>query len=263
LLSFAGSGILLLHPIFLVGIVGAALGIRRRRPADPLMIYLLCAGLPPALVAGAAGLGGGALPERLAPAALPLLGLAARYWDERRREGVRAATPLLLAGSALALGVMMAVLSPTTQRMIAGRNLPPELDLTRRFRGWTATAQAVESARERLEAEGRPAFVIGEDGGLAGLLAFHSPEVGAGFPRNPRVFGLTRAEPASPFDLWPGYRGRSGESAVFVREAERAGPVPAALLEEFESLNDLGVREVALRGGAVRRIQLVECRGLR
>ena len=103
------------------------------------------------------------------------------------------------------------------------------------------------------------------------------------------MYSQTTVTPENQFYFWPGYRGRrTGENAIYVVELDLfhladgwvwqwlAGsevpyasapapppPLPESLRAEFESVTDLGVREIHYRGRLFRRVQLYECRNLR
>ena len=95
-------------------------------------------------------------------------------------------------------------------------------------------------------------------------------------------------KPRNQFYFWPGYRGRHrGANAIYVDESplpkfkrgwvwdwlagqkdlyEADAPprnrVPKEVQEEFNSVTDLGVRDITVRGQVLRRVQLFACRNL-
>jgi len=114
------------------------------------------------------------------------------------------------------------------------------------------------------------------------------PEARARVRTDPLVFCLTTERAENQFYFWPSYPGRlSGQNAIFVRELKMPGmlpgwhwnwlrgetnlseplpagePAPDRLRQQFESVTDLGVKEVLYRGRTFHLLQLFECRNLR
>jgi hypothetical protein len=112
----------------------------------------------------------------------------------------------------------------------------------------------------------------------------------SGAESDPLVYYRTVPQPNNQLFFWPEYRyaeRRKGQNAIFVMEAptaklEPAWPwkwlqgeeitivqqpkpakTPPILLEQFESVTDLGIHEIKLRGRVFKRLQLFECRNLR
>jgi hypothetical protein len=256
------------------------------------MIYLFCFGPAVFLVHWVYSLYTRVHPNWIAPMVVPLFCLMALYWERRWREGVRKVPAWLITGVAIGLTVMVFLLAPKLVNRFLGRPLPANLDPLRRVRGWSDTAQVVESARQKLQAEGRPAFVIGEHYGLTSLLNFYTPEARPRVRTEPLVYCITSSTPRNQFYFWPHYRyreTRKGHNALFVvaldpprypagewmKSVVNRGPfpepaapevrtqAPPALHEEFASIKDLGVFPVRFNGQVYRWLQVFECRGLR
>ena len=82
---------------------------------------------------------------------------------------------------------------------ITGQLLPGEKDPLRRVRAWQPTAALVETAREKLEAEGNPAFIIADHYGMTGLFTFYLPQARAAIEiRKPLVYCVDSDEPLEP-----------------------------------------------------------------
>jgi len=106
----------------------------------------------------------------------------------------------------------------------------------------------------------------------------------------PLVYYRTVPRPGNQLFFWPEYRyaeRRKGQNAIFVVEAgpakletfwlwkwlrgkeisiaqqPRLAKTPPILLEQFESVTNLGVKEIRVGGRVLKRIQLFECRGLK
>ena len=105
----------------------------------------------------------------------------------------------------------------------------------------------------------------------------------------PLVYSKPSPVPNNQLCFWPEYhyeQTRSGQNAIYVAEVGpfplekgwfwkwlRKKPIgyeplpdpltpPAMLLEQFESVTDLGPREIKLGTRTFRRVQLFECRNL-
>ena len=210
------------------------------------------------------------LPNWIAPSILPFLCLAAIYWEARWREGARWISRALAAG--LILGGIIVVLlhDPLLISKVAGKPLPPEYDPFRRAHGWSETAAAVEEARQRLAAEGKPVFIVGGHYGITGELSFYLPDAKRCITTVPFVYYLAQQHPANQFFFWPNYLDRHGQNAIYAQEVDlqdehAGGPdsLPGELARQFESVHCLGSIVVQANGQPVRRLALAECRNLR
>jgi hypothetical protein len=145
--------------------------------------------------------------------------------------------------------------------------LPVKLDPLHRLRAWEGVAQAAGLAREQLLAEGKPVFIIGDSYQLAGIISFYLPEAKACVSQEPLVYCRSSPAPENQFYFWPGYSNRIGQSAIYVLELDRNNLLPLAglpwLTNQFDSITDLGIREVIYHGQLCRPLQLFACRGLR
>jgi membrane-associated phospholipid phosphatase len=285
--EFTAAEWALLNPVFAVAMAGALAGAWRWRHRQPLLLYLLLMGAPLFLGYWLYSLRARVQPNWIAPAVVPLYCLLFVYGEGRWRAGVRGVSRWLAAGLAVGLPAVALLHQSDMIGKLVGYHLPPEADPLRRVRAWRETADTVMAARNRLAAEGKPVFVISDHYGMAGLFSFYIPEAKAGVPHHPLVYCQTSPRPENQFYFWPGYRGeRTGDNAVFVTELSpyslgprwwwhwlRGKPVPYAanqprpdaappeLLEEFESVEDLGVQEVQWRQrGIYRRVHLFACR---
>jgi len=265
-LQFLGGEIGLLNPVFFVGMVWAAVAFWRRVRQDPRMLYFFSMGAPLFLVYLFFSFHSRVLPNWIAPAVLPLFCLMALYWDIRLREGVTRIKGWLAAG--LALGFALVILAHNTDlvKKLTGHFLPVNQDPLHRVRGWSEVARTVGEARQELLAEGKPVFIIADHYGLVGEISFYLAEAKGAVTEVPLAYYKSTPAPANQFFFWPGYRGRKGESAIFVRELARdnpkSKPPPAQLVTEFESVTELGVRNVLYHGRVLRPLQFFACRNL-
>lgn len=261
--DFLGAEMLLLNPIFFLGMLWAAVAFWRSPVRSGWTVYLFAMGAPLFLFYLGYTVRARVQPNWIAPAVLPLVCLALAFWTDRWRRGQTGVRHGLWAG--LILGWLVVVPLHDT-RLIAkatGRPLPVALDPLRRVLGWTDVAQAVAEARTELLAEGRPVFIIGHHYGLTSLLTFYLPEAKRGVPHDPLVFCLASEQPKNQFWFWPGYEQRQGQNALYVAEVRSAKDPPPMLLRQFASVTDLGIREVRTRGRLYHRLQLFACRDLR
>ena len=164
------------------------------------------------------------------------------------------------------------------------------MDPLRRVRAWQSTAALVESEREKLAAEGKPVFIIAEHYGITGLLTFYSPPARAALKSEPLVYCVDSDEPENQFYFWPEYNyrdSRQGQERHFCRRgrplpartrlvlemaeatsrSHRAGsppplPLPPRIVQEFESVTDLGECEIKYGDRVFHRVHLWACYNL-
>ena len=265
--DFLGAEAGLLNPIFFVATVWAAIAFWRRGRHNPRLVYFFSMGAPLFLAYLAHSFRSRVLPNWIAPSILPLFCLMVIYWDTRWRLGAAKIKPWLVAG--LTLGFVAVVFVHDTNLIfkLTGRRLSVNQDPLHRVREWSEVARVVGDARQDLLAEGKPAFIIADHYGLVGVISFYLPEATAAVTKEPLVFYQTSATPKNQFYFWPGYEDRKGQNAIFVRELDRDRlydlPVPPELQAAFESVTDLGVRDVLYHGRVLRPLQIYACRGLR
>ena len=265
--EFLGAEAGLLNPIFFVATVWAAIAFWRRGRHDPRLVYFFSMGAPLFLAYLLHSFRSRVLPNWIAPSVLPLFCFMVIYWDTRWRRSAARIKPWLVAG--LALGFTAVVLGHNTDltRKLTGRLLPVNQDPLHRVRGWSEVARVVGEARQELRAEGKPVFIIADHYGLVGVISFYLPEASAAVTTDPLAFYRTDSRVVNQFHFWRGYEGRKGQNAIFVRELDRnrpqPRPVPPEVQREFESVTELGVRNVLYHRRVLRPLQIFACRGLR
>jgi membrane-associated phospholipid phosphatase len=265
--EFLGSEIALLHPIFFVGMIWAAIAFWRRARQDARMIYFFSMGAPLFVIYLLYTFHSRVLPNWIAPSVVPLFCLMAAYWHAQWQAGIRSIKRWLI--SALVVGLAAVIVGHNTDlvKKMTGRFLPVNLDPLHRVRGWSDVARMAGEARGELLAEGKPVFIIADHYGLVGQISFYLPEAKAAVTEAPLVKYQSSARPRNQFYFWPGYNERKGENAIFIHELNRDQPKlilpPADLLREFESVQELGVRTVLYHGRVLRPFQVFACRGLR
>ena len=263
LVDFTLAEAALLNPVFFAGMIWAGAAVWRQRHHQALQLYCLLMGAPLFLIYWLYTLRARVQPNWIAPAALPLLCVLVAHADSRWRAGIRAVGRWAATG--VLLGLVAVVLLHDTNLIgrIFRRPLPADKDPLRRVRGWSHAGKVVGEAREGLLAEGKPVFVIGDHYGTAGLLSFYLPAAKAAVREAPLVYCLSSDHQENQFHLWPGYRERRGQNALYVRQGPEPQAPPARLLQEFGSVTDLGLRDVCYRDRVVRRLQIFSCRDLR
>lgn len=262
--EFLGAVAGLLNPVFFAAVLWATAGIWRQRRAQPLAFYLWLMGAPLLLGHALYTVRARVLPNWIAAAVVPLFAATVAHAAARWPGGARKLRAALTGGVALGLLLVVPLHETRWLASLIGQPLPPRLDPLRRVRGWSETARVVEAERQKLLAEGRPVFLIGNHYGITGQLSFYLPEAKAAVRAGrPWVFFRSSEVPLNQFFFWPGYRDRQGQNALFVMPTDRPRPPPEQLVAEFESVSDLGLHPVVYRGQVLRQVQLYACRNLR
>ncbi len=150
------------------------------------------------------------LPNWIAPSILPLLCLGAVYWEARWRAGFRAIKFWLYTGLIVGCFAVVLLHDGNLIPKITGYRLPPLIDPMRRVQGWAETAEVVAAAREKLLAEGKPVFIIGEHYGITSQVTFNLPEAKAGVPNNPLVYYISSTNAENQYFFWPSYQDPQG-----------------------------------------------------
>jgi membrane-associated phospholipid phosphatase len=255
----------LLNPIFFVATLWAACFARTLWKENPLWMYFFAMGAPVFFGCWFYALPARVPPSWIVPSVIPLFCLMVGYWYQRWREGARVIKPWLSA--ALALGLATTILGHDTDLIheLSGRWLPAQLDPLRPVRAIKPMVAEIEKARQELLREGRETFIIGGDHGLASQVTFYLPEARAHLPNRPLAYPRELVEARNQFFFWPEYRftqTRKGQNAILVVSANQAGQPPPEILRQFESVRDLGLRQIAYKRRVFHSIQLFACRNL-
>ena len=288
--DFLGSEAALLNPVFFIAAIWAAIAFWKFRRAHPLWLYFFCMSMPVWIGHLLWSLHSRIQPNWLAPAVIPAFCLMAAYWDARWRAGARRVKPALAAGLMLGLFSVAVMYQTDLLRKLTGHLLPGEKDPSRRVRAWKQTAGVVGNAREKLAADGRPAFIICDHYGLTGLFSFYLPDAKAALKSGPLVYSMDSTEPANQFYFWSEYNylaTRQGQNAIFVAQMDPyplengwvwkwlAGEplhykdvppppsLPNEITGEFESVTDLGDRDIKIGDRVFHRIHLWACYDLK
>ena len=289
-LDFLLGETLMLHPFFFLGALWAAAAFWRQKPRNAFQLFLFSMGAPLFLLYLALSFHSRIELNWIAPSVVPLFCLMAVYWEARWTGLRRALNPLLGIGIGLGFLAALLALDANLLSKIVQRTPPPGLDPLRRVLGWKELAQIAGQERRDLETRtGKPTFIIGEHYGFTSEITFYLPEAKRLVSGEPMVFAYASREPRNQFYFWPDYLGRAGQNAIFVREVERpklrpgwlsawwnrsnnlylpdhlvTSRLPPELTAQFETITDLGVKDVICPGkGLMRRAQFFACQNLR
>ncbi len=270
----------LLNPIFFFAMLWASIAFWKRRVEKPLWLFLACMGAPLFYGYWLYSLHSRVQLNWPIAAAPPLFCLAALYWQTRPV----AAKRLLIGGLLIGLPVV-ALLHDTSLTKFLIAKLPGDVDIAHRSRGWRETAQVVEQERRNFDTK---AFVIADDYGAAGLYSIYSPaaRTAVGSP-TPLVYSFLGDHAGNQFYFWDDYdyrKHRHGENAIYVdhldayklengwvwkwlrhqpvnfRDVPPTGHVPSELAGQFETVTNLGIREIKISDGRVfHRVQIFGC----
>jgi len=278
-LEFTGAELGLLNPVFCIAALAALFVAWRRRAEKPLRFFLFCMSAPVFLGHWLFSFHSRVQPNWIAAAAPPMLCLMVAVWSESKFR----VKPWLVTGILLGL-VASAFMHDSGLLKFLGGKLPGDKDPAHRLVGWRETAQAVETERAKFDAN---AFIIADHYGTTGLYSFYSaPARAAAKSATPLVYCVDSDRPINQFPFWDEYnyrQHRKGENAVFILRLDpyplEAGwlkkwfqgesvkvvdqtprAAPGRIAAEFESVTNLGVREIKIEDGRIfQRVQIFGC----
>lgn len=280
--EFLGAEMFLLNPIFFIAMIWASFAFWRRRTEKPLWLFLACMGAPLFYGYWLYSLHSRVQPNWPAAAFPPMLLLAVLWLHERPLWAKR----FFVGGLIIGLPVVILLHNTSLARFLIAP-LPGDIDPAHRSYGWREAAAVVEKARQEFDPQ---AFVIAESYGTAGLYSFYSPTARAAVSSTtPQVYAFLGERATHQFYFWPKYdyrETRKGDNAIYVDLLQyykpekgwilkwlrrepinfRTTPVtsapPAAMAAQFQSVTNLGVREVKIKDGRVfHRVQIFGCYG--
>ena len=278
-LEFTGAELGLLNPIFFIAALWAMFVAWKRRAEKPLWLFLCCMSAPVFLGHWLYSFHSRVQPNWIAAAVPPMLCLMVAVWSESKRR----LKPWLVTG--MMFGVAASVFmhdSGLLKYLVA--KLPGDKDPAHRLAGWRETAQRVEAERLRFDTN---AFIIADHYGTTGLYSFYSPPArAAAKSATPLVYCVDSDRPINQFPFWDEYdyrQHRRGENAIFVlrldpyplaagwigkwwhhQKVSVVAPaprlVPDRIAAEFETVTNLGVREISVSDGRIfQRVQIFGC----
>ncbi len=283
--EFTGLEAILLNPFFFIAALWAMCGAWKRRAEKPLWFFLLCMSAPLFFGYWLFSFHSRVLPNWIAAAVPPMFCLTVAFWNESK---LRMKPWLAIA---MLLGLVASVFMHDTRLLgrVVGNPLPGDADPAHRSAGWRETAQLVETERVNFDPN---AFIIADHYSTTGLYSFYSePARIAATSTKPLVYCLDSEVPMNQFVYWDEYnyrQQRRGENAIYVMRLDpypleknwlwkwlkrepvgfREIPAPRAVLPrivgEFESVTNLGIREIKIRDGRIfQRVQIFGCTHLK
>ncbi len=279
-IEFTAGELGALNPVFFIGALGALVIAWKRRAEKPLWFFLFCMSAPVFLGHWLFSFHSRNQINWIAAAVPPMFCLMVMVWGESKLR----IKPWLCAG--LVFGIAASVFMHDTDLLgrLAANRLPGDADPSHRVRGWRETAQLVESERAKFDTN---AFIIADHYGTTGLYSFYSaPARTAAQSSQPLVYCVDSDKPIDQFPFWDEYnyrKHRRGENALFVFHLDpyklesgwiwkwfchepvgygEIPPLPEAYRAaiEFESVTNLGMREIKLGDGRVfQRVELFGC----
>ncbi|MCU1376783.1 MAG: Phosphoesterase PA-phosphatase related protein [Actinomycetia bacterium] len=281
-LTFIGSELVLLNPVFFSGMVVALAVYLFARKKSSLQTYFLAMGAPLFLGYTIFTFHSRVLPNWIAPSVLPLLCLMILSFGQ---------TPVStcirrLFFTGLAFGATLVILLHDTRLIgkITHRQLPANVDPLRRVHGWKETAKIVADERIKFMAHGKPVFIIGDHYGITGQLAFNFPRVKGDPVPEPFIYFRKTLHPENQFYFWPDYSLRKGENALYVQlvdapdlkpgwfkqwllgsweifsgDPPEMPPPRVSLFYQFEKVKEGALVPVVDRGQVLRQVRFWEC----
>ena len=213
LLRFVGEQFGVLSPLFMAGIIVAAVALVLRRDEDLRRRFLLSQFLPIYGLFLFFSLNSAGKANWIVPALFTAIIFTVAYWRElvARRPGWRWAI-----GTAFAIALLMTLVMHDTEIL----HLPQRLDPLFRAQGWPDFAAHVQKARETNRAN----LLVASHYSLASLMAFYLPD-------QPVTYLVPAPYGSSQFTLWPGYQVTPDTRALYVTADTR--PVPQPLQDQF------------------------------
>jgi 4-amino-4-deoxy-L-arabinose transferase-like glycosyltransferase len=228
LLKFLGGQFGVVSPLFMAGMLVAAIALFWKRHADLRVRFLLSQFLPLYGLFAFFSLNKAGQPNWAAPALVAGVILTVVYWREivthhpAWRWGV---------GAAFAIALLMSVALHDTEplMLIAGRvtnylHLRPITDPLRRAQGWTDFRDHVQAAREK----NHTSLLIANHYSQASMMAFYLPD-------QPTTYLPPAKYGDSQFTLWPGYELQPDTRALYVTDSTKDA-LPKTLSDGFSKI---------------------------
>jgi membrane-associated phospholipid phosphatase len=281
--EFTGGELGLLNPVFFVAALWATWIAWKRRREKPLWLFLFCMSAPVFLGHWLFSFHSRVQLNWIAAAVPPMFCLMAAVWSESKMR----VQPWLVAGFLIGIPISVFMHDSDLLGRLVNSKLPGDKDPSHVHfaRGGRETALLVECERAKFDPG---AFILADHYGTTGLYSFYSPPARvAAKSAPPLVYCLDSETPIDQFPYWDEYnyrQHRRGENALFVlhlepyqlesgwiwkwlsrepiafRDVPPPRAVPPRVAAEFETVTNLGVREVALWDGRVfQRVQLFGC----
>ena len=212
LLKFLGGQFGVVSPLFMAGILVAAVALLLTKHADLRVRFLLSQFLPLYGLFAFFSLNKAGQPNWAAPALVTGIIFTVIYWRD-----VVARHPAWRwgVGASFMIALLMTVVLHNTEplmlalnRVTTHFNMRPVTDPLRRAQGWDEFAAHVQQAREKYHAD----LLIANHYSQASMMSFYLPD-------QPTTYLPPAAYGDSQFTLWPGYETRPGTHALYVTDS--------------------------------------------
>ena len=215
-LTFLLQQFAVLSPLFMVGIIVAAVALTWKRHTDLRTRFLLSHFLPVYGLFLFFSLNSAGKPNWIAPALITGIILTVVFWREKvaRQPAWRWGI-----GAAFLIALAMTVMLHDTDYL----HLPPNKDPLHRAHGWDDFAAHVQQARQKFRAN----LLIANHYTQASMMSFYLPD-------QPVTYLLPEPYGATQFTLWPGYNVGPDTRALYVTDS--TDPVPMTLDEQFKQV---------------------------
>jgi 4-amino-4-deoxy-L-arabinose transferase-like glycosyltransferase len=212
LLKFLGGQFGVVSPLFMTGMLVAAVALLLTKHADLRVRFLLSQFLPLYGLFAFFSLNKAGQPNWAAPALVAGIIFTVVYW---RRMVARHPAWRWGVGAAFAVALLMTVTLHDTEPLMLGLNrvtthfnMRPVTDPLRRAQGWDEFAAHVQAAREKYHAD----LLIANHYSQASMMAFYLPD-------QPTTYLPPAPYGDSQFTLWPGYEVATNTRALYVTDS--------------------------------------------
>lgn len=237
--KFIGLQFGVVSPLFMIGIVVAAVGLLLKQREDLRVRFLLSQYLPIYALFSFFALNNAGQPNWTVPALVTGIIFTVVFWRELAiskpvyRWAVNIAFALTLIGTAVLHD--MEIL-----------HLPQRMDLFGRAEGWPDFAAHIQKARTANDAN----LLLGADYQAASLMSFYLPD-------QPTTYLPPAPYGASQFTLWPGYKVTPDTRALFIAWDE--GKPPQSLRQQFPKIEKLDDFMTQYHGRSVKHVRIYLC----
>ncbi len=234
--TFVGLQFAVVSPLFMAGILIAAVGLLLKSSEDLKTRFLLSQFLPLYCLFAFFALNNAGQPNWTVPALVTGIIFTVVFWRD-----LVARKPQWRSGIIVAFVVaiiMTGVLHDTDF-------LPTRLDPVGRAKGWPDFADHIQKARTQYHAN----LLIGSDYQCASLMEFYLPD-------QPTVYLPPAEYGSSQFTLWPGYQVTPDTRALCVGWDQKP---PKPLLQQFSKITQVDDFVTQYHGKGIKRISIFFC----
>lgn len=238
-LKFIGLQFGVISPLFMAGIVVAAVGLLLKRREDLRVQFLLSQYLPIYALFSFFALNNAGQPNWTVPALVTGIVFTVVFWRE-----LAISKPVYRRCVNIAFAITLVATAVLHDLEIL--HLPQRLDLFGRAEGWPDFAAHIEKARTTNNAN----LLLGSDYQAASLMAFY-------LPGHPATYLPPAPYGSSQFTLWPGYTVTSDTRALFVTWND--GKPPKKLQQQFPRVQLVDDFMTQYHGRSITRVRIFLC----